>query len=595
MARRRAAAPRQARSRPARCAPIASARRRTAARCRNSGEPYITHSVEVAKILADLQLDSVTVAERAAPRRRRGHASSRSPTSRRSSGRRSPAIVDGLTKIAKLPTGGSTQERQVESYRKLLLSIAKDVRVIIVKLADRLHNMRTLDWLPPEKRVRIAQETRDLYAPLAHRFGMAKLRWELEDLVVQAHRVRRVQVAGEEGRAEARRARSADQADGRSARSRGWRSAGITRRRRHRAAEAPVVDLQEDEAAREAVRGDLRPPRHSRARQLRARLLPRARRHPRRVDAGAGAHQGLHRAAEVERLPVAAHDGVRSGTTAVRSADPHARHAPHGGLRHRGALALQGGREERRARSAPVVVPAGARAADGREDARRVPRVPQARLVSGRDLRLHADGRRHSAAEGRDAARLRVRRAHRDRAALRRREGERPHRAALARAAQLGDGRDHHVDDGQADARLARARPHRPRAPQDSPGPQARSADVGREARAGDARSRGQAPPPHEARRRSDARRRGDGARASPTRRICSRRSVRATSTSRSRSSISIPTSHETRAAEAERVRALRRSRHAARRAFASRASTGSWCATRSAASRCPAIRSSAT
>src|ERR1700749_1611467 len=87
-----------------------------------------------------------------------------------------------LTKIAKLPSGGSTQERQVESYRKLLLSIARDARVIIVKLADRLHNMRTLDYLPPEKQRRIARETRDLYAPLAHRFGMAKLRWELEDL-----------------------------------------------------------------------------------------------------------------------------------------------------------------------------------------------------------------------------------------------------------------------------------------------------------------------------------------------------------------------------------------------------------------------------
>ncbi|HKW11054.1 MAG TPA: bifunctional (p)ppGpp synthetase/guanosine-3',5'-bis(diphosphate) 3'-pyrophosphohydrolase, partial [Gemmatimonadaceae bacterium] len=97
-------------------------------------------------------------------------------------GREIASIVDGLTKIAKLPSGGSNQDRQVESYRKLLLSIAKDARVIIVKLADRLHNMRTLDFLSEEKRRRIAQETRDLYAPLAHRFGMAKMRWELEDL-----------------------------------------------------------------------------------------------------------------------------------------------------------------------------------------------------------------------------------------------------------------------------------------------------------------------------------------------------------------------------------------------------------------------------
>jgi GTP pyrophosphokinase len=148
---------------------------------RNSGEPYITHSVEVAKILAELQLDSITVAAGLL------HDVIEDTTLQLSDveaefGRPVADIVDGLTKIAKLPTGGSTQERQVESYRKLLLSIAKDARVIIVKLADRLHNMRTLDWLPPDKRKRIAQETRDLYAPLAHRFGMAKLRWELEDL-----------------------------------------------------------------------------------------------------------------------------------------------------------------------------------------------------------------------------------------------------------------------------------------------------------------------------------------------------------------------------------------------------------------------------
>ena len=148
---------------------------------RLTGEPFVTHCVEVAKILAQLQLDSVTVAC--------GLIHDVVEDTRitvadveREFGKEMAGIVDGLTKIAKLPTGGTKEERQVESYRKLLLSIAKDARVIIVKLADRLHNMRTLDPLPEEKRRRIASETRDLYAPLAHRFGMAKMRWELEDL-----------------------------------------------------------------------------------------------------------------------------------------------------------------------------------------------------------------------------------------------------------------------------------------------------------------------------------------------------------------------------------------------------------------------------
>ncbi len=148
---------------------------------RNSGEPYVTHCVEVAKILAELQLDTTTVAS--------GLIHDVVEDTKitvedveSEFGKEIAAIVDGLTKIAKLPNSGSNQDRQVESYRKLLLSIAKDARVIIVKLADRLHNMRTLDFLPEEKRRRIAQETRDLYAPLAHRFGMAKMRWELEDL-----------------------------------------------------------------------------------------------------------------------------------------------------------------------------------------------------------------------------------------------------------------------------------------------------------------------------------------------------------------------------------------------------------------------------
>lgn len=147
---------------------------------RHSGEPYISHCVEVARILADLQLDSVTVAcgllhdivEDT-------HVTVEDVG--REFGSEAAQIVDGLTKIANLPMS-SREDRQVENYRKLLLSIAKDARVILIKLADRLHNMRTLDWLAPDKRHRIAQETRDLYAPLAHRFGMAQIRWELEDL-----------------------------------------------------------------------------------------------------------------------------------------------------------------------------------------------------------------------------------------------------------------------------------------------------------------------------------------------------------------------------------------------------------------------------
>src|SRR5688572_19542456 len=152
---------------------------------RSSGEAYVSHCVEVAKILADLQLDSITVASGLI------HDVVEDTTItiadvEREFGKEIAQIVDGLTKIGNLPLN-SMQERQVENYRKLLLSIAKDVRVILIKLADRLHNMRTLDWLAPEKRRRIAQETRDLYAPLAHRFGMAKMRWELEDLAFKHH------------------------------------------------------------------------------------------------------------------------------------------------------------------------------------------------------------------------------------------------------------------------------------------------------------------------------------------------------------------------------------------------------------------------
>ena len=147
---------------------------------RLSGEDFISHSVEVAKILVSQQLDSVTVAAALL----HDVAEDSEVTLgeiREGFGDEVADIVDGLTKISNL-TFRSAEEEQSENYRKLLLSIARDARVIMVKLADRLHNMRTLEHLPEHRQRSIALETREIYAPLAHRFGMAGIKSELEDL-----------------------------------------------------------------------------------------------------------------------------------------------------------------------------------------------------------------------------------------------------------------------------------------------------------------------------------------------------------------------------------------------------------------------------
>ncbi len=147
---------------------------------RMSGDDFISHSVEVAKILVHQQLDSVTIAA-ALLHDVAEDAGVSLEEIRDEFGGEVADIVDGLTKISTL-TFRSAAEEQVENYRKLLLSIARDARVIIVKLADRLHNMRTLEHLPADRQRSIALETREIYASLAHRFGMAGIKAELEDL-----------------------------------------------------------------------------------------------------------------------------------------------------------------------------------------------------------------------------------------------------------------------------------------------------------------------------------------------------------------------------------------------------------------------------
>jgi len=151
-----------------------------AGQTRASGEEYVRHTIEVATILAQLRMDTATIIAGLIHDTVEDTEVSLADVEARF-GNEVAQIVDGVTKLGKVEFRSAT-EHQVENYRKMLLSMATDARVILVKLADRLHNMRTLEHLPAPKQRRIALETREIYAPLAHRLGMAALRWELEDL-----------------------------------------------------------------------------------------------------------------------------------------------------------------------------------------------------------------------------------------------------------------------------------------------------------------------------------------------------------------------------------------------------------------------------
>ena len=147
---------------------------------RLSGEPFISHPLGVVQILTEMKLDPICLAAgmlhdvvedtRTSPERLR-----------QEFGEEVARIVEGVTKIGRMKFL-SPEEQQAENFRKMVLAMVDDIRVVLVKLADRLHNLRTLEYLPPEKRERIARETLEIYAPIAHRLGMGKVRGELEDL-----------------------------------------------------------------------------------------------------------------------------------------------------------------------------------------------------------------------------------------------------------------------------------------------------------------------------------------------------------------------------------------------------------------------------
>jgi guanosine-3',5'-bis(diphosphate) 3'-pyrophosphohydrolase len=147
---------------------------------RASGEPYIIHPLEVAQVLAELKMDSTAIAAGLLHDAVEDTDVTPEEIARRF-GEQVAHIVEGVTKLDKIKFA-NREDHQAENIRKMLLAMVTDVRVVIIKLADRLHNMRTLEHLKPEKQQRIARETLEIYAPLAHRLGMGKLRGELEDL-----------------------------------------------------------------------------------------------------------------------------------------------------------------------------------------------------------------------------------------------------------------------------------------------------------------------------------------------------------------------------------------------------------------------------
>jgi GTP pyrophosphokinase len=147
---------------------------------RASGEPYVIHPLEVAEVLAEMRMDSTAIAAGLL------HDSVEDTPATNEEiaagfGDQVAHIVEGVTKIDKIQFA-NREDRQAENVRKMLLAMVSDVRVVLIKLADRLHNMRTLEHLPPDRQESIARETQDIYAPLAHRLGMGKVRGELEDL-----------------------------------------------------------------------------------------------------------------------------------------------------------------------------------------------------------------------------------------------------------------------------------------------------------------------------------------------------------------------------------------------------------------------------
>jgi guanosine-3',5'-bis(diphosphate) 3'-pyrophosphohydrolase len=251
---------------------------------RASGDPYFAHPIEVAGILTEYRMDTAAIVTALLHDVIEDTGATRADVAELF-GDEIAELVEGVTKLSKLELTAE-HARQAENLRKFILAISKDVRVLIVKLADRLHNMRTLSFLRPEKRERIARETLDIYARLARTIGMHKITTELEELAFEHLNptarnavVRRLEsLRAAQGPAVALVAREVVSA---------LAESGV-------AAEAALLDLAQAAAQVRRLLPAFRHLRLPRRGGGRGRLLPRARRRAPPVVHGAGAVQGLH-------------------------------------------------------------------------------------------------------------------------------------------------------------------------------------------------------------------------------------------------------------------------------------------------------------
>ena len=303
---------------------------------RASGDPYFSHPLEVAAILTEFKVDDATIATAML------HDTIEDTTVTREQvdkafGEEIGGLVDGLTKLGRLDFVSKHAE-QAENFRKLLLAIADDARVLLVKLADRLHNMRTLQFMPESKRARIAEDTLDIYAPLAGRMGMQSMRNELEDLAFRclmpdAYKLIITRLEAMKTKNGAIIARIAAELTDQFAR-RGIKVEVKGRQKQ------PYSIWRKMERRIDRLRAIVRYLWLSHSRRHGRRLLRRGRRRAYDLAERSRPLQGLHLDPEAERLSFHPHDSDRAWQSAGRIADSHPRDARSGRIRDRGARRL---------------------------------------------------------------------------------------------------------------------------------------------------------------------------------------------------------------------------------------------------------------